>query len=80
LTLVSFRRLGFLRLYLVFVRLPEVLTGSGDVSQLRLEKAVVRHHVNVLRRTSRRPELKDRTGYSLPEDRNRDKQLSSIDG
>jgi hypothetical protein len=46
--------------YFVFVRLIGVLTGHGSVSQLQLENAVLRHQVKVLRRTVRRPELKDR--------------------
>jgi hypothetical protein len=47
-------------LYFVLVRLVGVLTGRGSVSQLQLENAVLRHQVKVLRRTVRRPELKDR--------------------
>jgi len=45
--------------YLVLVRLVGVLTGRGNVSQLQLENAVLRHQVMVLRRTVRRPELKE---------------------
>jgi putative transposase len=44
----------------VIVRLLGVLTGRGSVSQLQLENAVLRHQVRVLRRSVRRPELKDR--------------------
>jgi len=44
----------------VFLRLVGLLTGRGSVSQLQLENAVLRHQVRVLRRTVRRPELKDR--------------------
>lgn len=44
----------------MLVRLLGVLTGRGRVSQLQLENAVLRHQVRVLRRTVRRPELKDR--------------------
>jgi transposase len=47
-------------LYLVLVRLVGVLTGRGSMAQLQLENAVLRHQVKVLRRTVRRPELKDR--------------------
>jgi transposase InsO family protein len=36
------------------------MTGRGSVSQLQLENAVLRHQVKVLRRTVRRPELRDR--------------------
>jgi putative transposase len=46
--------------YFVLVRLVRGLTGRGSVSQLQLENAVLRHQVKVLRRTVRRPELKDR--------------------
>lgn len=46
--------------YLVLVRLLGVLTDRGSVSQLQLENAALRHQVRVLRRTVRRPELKDR--------------------
>ncbi len=46
--------------YFVLVRLVRGLTGRGSVSQLQLENAVLRHQVRVLRRTVRRPELKDR--------------------
>jgi len=45
--------------YFVLVRLVGVLTGRGNVSQLQLENAVLRHQVMVLRRTVRRPELKE---------------------
>src|SRR5918996_3201883 len=47
-------------LYFVLVRLVGVLTRPGSVSQLQLENAVLRHQVKVLRRTVRRPELRDR--------------------
>ena len=43
----------------MLVRLVGVLTGRGSVSQLQLENAVLRHQVKVLRRTVRRPELRD---------------------
>ena len=46
--------------YFVLVRLVGVLTRRGSVSQLQLENAVLRHQVQVLRRTVRRPELRDR--------------------
>jgi hypothetical protein len=46
--------------YFVLVRLVRVFAGSGDVSQLQLENAVLRHQVKVLRRTVRRPDLRDR--------------------
>jgi len=46
--------------YFVIVRLLGVFTGRGSVSQLQLENAVLRHQVKVLRRTVRRPELRDR--------------------
>jgi putative transposase len=46
--------------YFVLVRLVAVLTRRGSVSQLQLENAVLRHQVKVLRRTVRRPELRDR--------------------
>lgn len=46
--------------YFVLVRLLGVLTRRGGVSQLHLENAVLRHQVEVLRRTVRRPELRDR--------------------
>jgi transposase InsO family protein len=46
--------------YFVLVRLVAVLTRRGSVSQLQLENAVFRHQVKVLRRTVRRPELRDR--------------------
>src|SRR6266498_4215232 len=44
----------------MLVRLIGVLTGRGGASQLQLENAVLRHQVKILRRTVRRPELKDR--------------------
>ena len=44
----------------MLVRLIGVLTGLGGASQLQLENAVLRHQVKILRRTVRRPELKDR--------------------
>ncbi len=44
----------------MLVRLVAVLTRRGSVSQLQLENAVLRHQVKVLRRTVRRPELRDR--------------------
>jgi putative transposase len=44
----------------MFVRLVGAFTGRGSVSQLQLENAVLRHQLRVLRRTVRRPELKDR--------------------
>jgi putative transposase len=47
-------------IYFVLVRGIRVLTGRGSVSQLQLENAVLRHQVKVLRRTVRRPELRDR--------------------
>jgi putative transposase len=46
--------------YFVLIRLIRVLTGRGSVSQLQLENAVLRLQVRVLRRSVRRPELKDR--------------------
>jgi putative transposase len=46
--------------YIVLVRLIGSLTRHGRVSQLQLENAVLRHQVHVLRRTVRRPELRDR--------------------
>jgi putative transposase len=46
--------------YFVLVRLVRGLTGGGSVSQLQLENAVLRHQVKVLRRSVRRPELRDR--------------------
>jgi len=46
--------------YFVLVRLVGLLTGRGSVSQLQLENAVLRHQAQVLRRTVRRPELRDR--------------------
>jgi putative transposase len=52
-------RLAILRLF-VLVRLLGVLIGRGGVSQLHLENAVLRHQAEVLRRTVRRPELRDR--------------------
>jgi hypothetical protein len=45
--------------YFVLVRLLGVLSRRGSVSQLQLENAVLRHQVKVLRRSVRRPELKD---------------------
>jgi putative transposase len=47
-------------IHFVLVRGIGVLTGRGSMSQLQLENAVLRHQVKVLRRTVRRPELKDR--------------------
>jgi hypothetical protein len=46
--------------YFVLVRLVGLLTGSRSMAQLQLENAALRHQVRVLRRTVRRPELKDR--------------------
>lgn len=46
--------------YFVLVRLIGAITGRGRVSQLQLENAVLRHQVSILRRTVRRPDLKDR--------------------
>jgi transposase InsO family protein len=46
--------------YFVLARLVGLLTGGGRVSQLQLENAVLRHQVKILRRTVRRPELRDR--------------------
>jgi transposase InsO family protein len=46
--------------YLLFVRLVGFLGRGRRVHQLELENAVLRHQVRVLRRTVRRPELKDR--------------------
>jgi putative transposase len=46
--------------YSILVRLVGFLTGETSVSQLQLENAVLRHEVRVLRRTVRRPELRDR--------------------
>jgi putative transposase len=46
--------------YFVLVRLVGVLTRRGSISQLELENAALRHQVKVLRRSVRRPELKDR--------------------
>jgi putative transposase len=43
--------------YFLLVRLVGLLTARGSVSQLQLENAVLRHQLNVLRRTVRRPEL-----------------------
>ena len=43
----------------MLVRLLGAFTGRGSVSRLQLENAVLRHQVRVLRRTVRRPELKD---------------------
>jgi transposase InsO family protein len=47
-------------IYYVLVRMIGVLTGGGSVAQLQLENAVLRHQVRILRRTVRRPDLKDR--------------------
>jgi len=47
-------------IYFVLVRGIRALTRSGSVSQLQLENAVLRHQVKILRRTVRRPELRDR--------------------
>jgi len=47
-------------IHFVLVRGIGVLTGGGSMSQLQLENAVLSHQVKVLRRTVRRPELKDR--------------------
>jgi putative transposase len=46
--------------YFVLVRLIGAITGRGRVSQLQLENALLRHQVSILRRTVRRPDLKDR--------------------
>jgi transposase len=46
--------------YFVLLRLVGALARHGSVSQLQLENAVLRHQVKVLRRTVRRPELRDR--------------------
>jgi len=46
--------------YFVLARLVDLLTGGGRVSQLQLENAVLGHQVKILRRTVRRPELRDR--------------------
>jgi putative transposase len=46
--------------YFVLVRLMGVLAGRGRASQLQLENAVLRHQVKVLRRSVRRPDLKER--------------------
>jgi hypothetical protein len=46
--------------YFVLVRFVGALTGRRRASQLELENAVLRHQVKVLRRTVRRPELRDR--------------------
>jgi len=46
--------------HFVLVRLVGVLTRRGSVSQLQLENAVLSHQVKVLRRSVRRPELRDR--------------------
>ena len=46
--------------YFVLLRLVGALARQGSVSQLQLENAVLRHQVKVLRRTVRRPELRDR--------------------
>ena len=47
-------------IYFVLVRGIRALIRSGSVSQLQLENAVLRHQVKILRRTVRRPELRDR--------------------
>jgi hypothetical protein len=47
-------------IHFVLVRGIGVLTGGESMSQLQLENAVLRHQVKVLRRTVRRPVLKDR--------------------
>jgi putative transposase len=44
----------------MLVRLLGVFSGRGGVAELQLENAVLRHQVKVLRRSVRRPELKDR--------------------
>jgi hypothetical protein len=44
----------------VLVRGIRALTRSGSISQLQLENAVLRHQVKILRRTVRRPQLRDR--------------------
>jgi hypothetical protein len=46
--------------YFVLDRLVGLLAGRGRVSQLQLENTVLRHQVKILRRTVRRPELRDR--------------------
>jgi hypothetical protein len=46
--------------YFMLVRFVGGLTGRGSVSQLQLENVVLRHQVRVLRRSVRRPELRDR--------------------
>jgi hypothetical protein len=58
-TCVAFRALRSF-VYFILVRLVGVFTGRGSVSQLQLENAVLRHQLRVLRRTVRRPDLKDR--------------------
>jgi transposase len=45
--------------YFLLVRLVRLFAGRGVVTQLELENAVLRHQVKVLRRTVRRPELRD---------------------
>ncbi len=46
--------------YLLLVRLIALLGKGRSVRQLELENAVLRHQLQVLRRTVRRPELRDR--------------------
>jgi len=46
--------------YALLVRLVRLFGRGRAVSQLELENAVLRHQVKVLRRSVRRPELKDR--------------------
>ena len=46
--------------YFVLVRLVRLFAGRRVITQLELENAVLRHQVKVLRRTVRRPELRDR--------------------
>ncbi len=46
--------------YLLLVRLIAPLVKGRTIRQVELEKAVLRHQLQVLRRTVRRPELRDR--------------------
>ena len=46
--------------YLLLVRLMGLVGRSRPLRQVELENAVLRHQVKILRRTVRRPELKER--------------------